>query len=130
MERVRRDREQLWAEAVAAFGDGAGDDRDGERWWLNPSENVELAAMQQPFQRRDEGWEPDVLAYVQGKPYIRLLDVLKDALRKDPAFFTRQDQMRVADILKREGWSKAETTEDGARAIRWYAPSREPGAEG
>ena len=130
MDQVKRDRDQLWAEAVVAFGDGTGDDQGGERWWLDPDENVELAALQQPFQRRDEGWEPDVLAYIQGKTSVRVRDVLVHGLGKAPALTARADQMRVTAILRREDWSKAETTEDGVRATRWYAPSRQPGVEG
>src|SRR3954471_8943119 len=53
LEALRRDRGQLWAEAVVAY-------RNGERWWLS-AEAKALATEQQAERRIVNPWEAEVI---------------------------------------------------------------------
>ena len=52
---VKRDRDQLWAEAVGLY-------RDGAQWWLDPDE-LQAARVEQEERFAEDAWADDVAAY-------------------------------------------------------------------
>ena len=56
---LRRDRDQLWAEAVAAY-------KAGETWWLD-AETERAAAEEQAERRIDDPWETALLAWAAAR---------------------------------------------------------------
>lgn len=109
---VTAQRDQLWAEAVHLF-------RSGENWWMSDDEVAPLAAAHERHASADV-WEPIVLRWVTDRlPTFTTGDVLGAALEKKPGDWTRGDEMRVAAILRRNGW-KSNRPHRGSRV--WERP--------
>jgi hypothetical protein len=109
---VREQRDQLWAEAVVAF-------REGARWWLDVGDTASesLRAVHEEYAVRD-AWEPLVLSWAQGRSDMSVADILAHALAKPPGQWTRGDEMRVAAILRSNGFTRRKTM----GTIRWSSP--------
>lgn len=112
---LRRDREQLFAEAVAEF-------KGGEGWWDMPEQ--ETLDMQGERQEVDD-WESLVRRYItkeeaNGKwePRYDPLTVvstpllLGQALNKAAGQWTREDHSRITAIMRGLGWKRTKA-EDG-----------------
>jgi predicted P-loop ATPase len=112
-------RDQLWAEAVAAFN-------AGENWHLHADEERALAAANQAYEQTDP-WEELVLEYAEKRHAIYVVtveDILRNAVGKDPKDWSGRDKNRVVDILKRAGWKQdgRKRCDDGKRVRRWEPP--------
>ena len=115
-----RDRDQLWAEAVAAY-------RAGEPWWLDREAETEAAAFTSQRQP-DDPWESVVLGAVIGKTHTSTREVL-GAVGVDTVHRTKHDAQRVAGILNRAGWVREGKYTSGLdRGLARYVrpPSGEP----
>jgi predicted P-loop ATPase len=113
LEWLKTNRDQLWAEAVAAL-------RAGEQWWLTAQEERLLAQRHEEHAITD-AWEDAVLAFA-AKPGCTTLDshhrasfvalplstpnILQHALNKPTGQWTRADEMRVGAVLTRAGYVK------------------------
>jgi predicted P-loop ATPase len=109
--RLRHDREQLLAEAVAAY-------RAGERWWLTEAEELARARMAARFADADP-WDADVLGYVEGRDAVRTRDILAHALAVPLDRMDRRADMRVANILRRHGYAPRQARLDGQKGRYW-----------
>jgi Virulence-associated protein E len=101
VEGLKRDRDQLWAEAVAAF-------RAEEKWWLD--RDVERAAAEEQAERRTEDvWEAKIVEWAerQVSPFV-LSDALQDAVGVPLDRQDRSAQMRGAAALKANGWQRVQ----------------------
>lgn len=94
---LEQDRDQLWAEAVRAFGEGV-------QWWPSEDETGLLAQLQASRVEEDP-WEGPVLGYLDGKQIVSIPQLLSDLFNMEIGRTTRREQMRVAGILKRAGWT-------------------------
>lgn len=95
-EALRRDRDQLWAEAVWRY-------REGGLWYPTASEVGMLTEEQADRTVRDD-WSDLVARYVVRCPAgVTTADVLSLALQIDPKDWTRPAQQRVASILRQQG---------------------------
>jgi predicted P-loop ATPase len=94
---LRRDRDQLWSEAVARY-------RKGEHWWLETVELNASAAGEQDARYQADAWESLIMAWVEGKIGVTTGEVLKTALEKPVGTWNRADETRVGTILRRMGW--------------------------
>jgi predicted P-loop ATPase len=103
VERVRAEREQLLAEAVAAW-------RRGERRWLTEEEEMKRESLAQRFVETDP-WEERVLEFAERQDKVRTSDVLLQGLDIPIDKLSRRDEMRVANILRRSGYEP--------RQMRW-----------
>ena len=115
-----RDRDQLWAEAVAAY-------RAGEPWWLDREAETEAAALTSQRQA-DDPWESVVLEAVIGKTHTSTREVL-GTVGVDTVNQTKHDAQRVAGILNRAGWVREGKYTSGLdRGLARYVrpPSGEP----
>lgn len=95
---LKRDRNQIWAEAVAAY-------HAGETWWLDADGEAEAAAVVAERQAED-AWSGKVLAAVAGLREVSTAQVFE--LLSVP--FERQgraESMRIGGILTRAGWEKS-----------------------
>lgn len=93
---LREQRDQLWAEAMAAL-------KAGERWWLSDEEDA-LLATAQGFHHASDPWEEAVLSLDYDNNKYTIADVLTIGLKKDRAQWTRSDDLRIAKILRRAGF--------------------------
>lgn len=114
VEGIIRDRDQIWAEAVAAYD-------AGEKWWLSP-EIEELARHQQAARLIDDPWAADVIDWAEGSDGISVacilerMDVPKE--RRDQAM-----QNRVARILNGAGFQRIQVRREGKRIWLYRRPS-------
>ena len=151
VERIKKERDQLWAEAVKLF-------RDGFEFWKMPDD----AEAEQEARYISDGWEDRIDRWLRGgyvddekrtPPRLKFAsgpvgwtttdELLEFAIGQEPAKQTRQDQMRVALIMKRLGrvklagdsgggddaWEhQRQRWSDGSRERRWVRVSAETGA--
>jgi len=92
-------RDQLWAEAVHLF-------HGGEQWHLTASEEALLVDRHAQHMVRD-AWEAPIETWIgvqlKTEPFTTS-DILANALSKPRGQWTRQDEMRVASVMKTLGW--------------------------
>jgi putative DNA primase/helicase len=103
-------RDQLWAEAVAAFD-------AGERWWLDESEEA-LRATDAATWEHTDAWGDVLLPWASTKLLFTTHEALEDGLSLKPKEITRGHEMRVAELLRRAGYAKRRDG-SGGRDRRW-----------
>jgi putative DNA primase/helicase len=105
---LARDRDQLWAEAVAAY-------QAEEQWWLSAELEAE-AALEQDERRQADPWEGEILAWL-AKPHPKteftVGEILLGALGREPRDWSRTDQMRVSACLKALEYKRCRASSDG-----------------
>lgn len=123
LEGLGRDRDQLWAEATAQV-------HAGLRWHLDKvkdAEAIRLAKAAQGAVQERDAWENLVAAYLADKDRVFVENVFTEALGLKVERWGRPEQMRVAAILKRAGWTRHHlTTESGDRVWGYLAPHATP----
>ena len=116
--RPRRDRDQLWAEAVHQY-------KAEMPWWLETAELEALAAAEQESRRARDDWELPIETCVKGRTEVTIKEVIKGALRTRGV---HSGEIRVAKILKqRFGFKQARPNKDGNRYVcyrRGFLPRR------
>jgi Virulence-associated protein E len=116
-EALAHDRDQLFAEAVAAFNAGAQwwpDDAQFERTHIEPEQERRFEA--DPWEPLIAAWRPD-LDWRATHPRITTMDVAKGALFIETPRLGTSDTRRVTAILERLGWKPKRDT-----AGRWWEP--------
>jgi hypothetical protein len=139
-DRLRLDRDQLWAEALLAYRQGMAELAEWELelassgtasgpkpclWWLTRAEEEERAAANVVF-RSEDPWEGLVLGYAsqQRQEFGRasIAQIHEKMLQIDSRGWP--SERRMADILTQHGWSKFGRQEfDGRRRTVWEAPA-------
>ena len=106
---LAHDRDQLFAEAVAAF-------RAGERWWPDNEFEREFIKPEQEARYEADAWEQAVADYVVGKERVTILQVAVHGLDFDKPKLGTADQRRIGAALERIGWVR------GARSngVRYF----------
>ncbi|MBI5121315.1 MAG: toprim domain-containing protein [Rhodospirillales bacterium] len=124
---LRRDRDQLWAEAVAIY-------KQGGIWWLDDPELIALAKAEQEeryqtdawdglidhwlaFEKRRinygygayDDWRDEETARTTPLTDVSVAEILQQAIGIEPGRWTRGDQMRVTAFLKARGWQRYQT---------------------
>lgn len=113
---LRQQRELLLAEAVAAY-------RIGERRWLNDAEEARREALSSKFLETDP-WEDRVIEYAGRQEVVRAHDVLLQALNVSLDRLTRRDEMRVTQILRRNGYQRRQSRLEGKVQRYWVRCDR------
>jgi predicted P-loop ATPase len=108
---VEAERDAIWAAAVAAY-------KGGEQWWLTPAEDKLLAEANQGWQSSDS-WEEDILKYLELRSTCSITDILEKPLGLDIGKHGKGEQMRVSDILRRNGWVRTNKRVDGKVQRCW-----------
>ena len=131
VEALKRDRDQLFAEAVALFAAGVS-------WWvsrdvyvLEPDDHLEL---DRPWREWDlfdaqgeqrqtqDAWDAPIAEWIEknnGLPFITTAQVMGEGLKLDMARWTPPEQKRVNAILKRMGWRSKKVGPKHARRAGW-----------
>ncbi|BAE49957.1 Predicted P-loop ATPase and inactivated derivative [Paramagnetospirillum magneticum AMB-1] len=124
LEAIRRDRDQLWAEAMTLYSQGA-------IWWLDDPELIALARAEQEERYQGDAWDGLIdrwLAFdkervnygygayddwrevevARSEPLtdVSVGEILRNAIGIEPGRWTRADQMRVTAYLKAQGWTR------------------------
>lgn len=103
-------RDQLWAEAFAAYV-------DEEPWYLRHDEESDLAALNEAYMKRD-AWEERVGAWLEAQKLdeVTIAGVLHGAIEKKIDQWNPYDETRVARILQSLGYEKRRVMRDGSRS--------------
>lgn len=115
LEALDRDRDQLWAEAVARY-------RAGEPWWLtgDAAKEAEDEASQRYV---DHPWTVNVATYLESPTRrehgVTVEDVLSMACGIDIAHRTQAMSNEVVKILRRLGWARKKIREGEKRQWRY-----------
>ena len=97
---ARRDRDQLWAEAVHFY-------RAGERWWLQHPRLITTATAEQAARREEDPWQEKVTRYLDGKTIVKSVgEVLSNAIEMDTKMQRTSEQQRVTRIMTDLGWHR------------------------
>jgi len=108
--RLAEDREQIWAEAVALYQDGA-------HWWPELAELIEAAAAEQEQRVQVDPWLTPIETYVAALGIVRAEDILK-SLGKLVHEMTQADRNRVGRCLKVLGFASKFTRQLGRCFVR------------
>lgn len=108
VEAIRKDRDQLWAEAIQLFG------AEGVLF----QEIEELARAKHADHMQEDAWSDAVVAWLNqedddgrknGTKRLKLLEVIRAALLIEPSRADRKTQLRMKDILSDRGFVKKRT---------------------
>ena len=119
IDRIREDRDLLWAEALAAY-------RAGEVWWLSREEDAQLVEAQEQYQHADpwivviERWLLDPQNAQEAARGMVVGDVLTRAIGMDTDRQRKGDEMRLSAVLQAMGWDKRRAQRNGKRARLWF----------
>jgi predicted P-loop ATPase len=108
---LTQERDAIWAAAVAAY-------KSGEQWWLTPEEETLLAQTNQGWQATDS-WEVAILNYLDNKSTCTIADLLEKPIGLELAKQSKNEQMRVSNILRRNGWVKVRKQIGNKREMFW-----------
>jgi len=105
LDAIKRDRDQLWAEAVHMYKNGA-------NWWDIPDAEAE-----QEKRYEVDSWEELIEQWLIDNKIrsVALHEVMFCALGIEKAKQSRVEQMRVSAALKRLNWERVYATINGAR---------------
>jgi predicted P-loop ATPase len=116
LEALVRDRDQVWAEAVARL-------QRGEPRHLRGADEIDAARLEQDKRRERDPWEERVARHAAGHRDFTVGEVLK-AIGVDLDRQTMREKRRVSAILQGLGYV-AEQVRVGAGRTRVYRPRRE-----
>lgn len=116
LEALKRDRSQLFAEAMVLY-------KRGWKWHLVPGEAL---ARQEGARQHDE-LEGHVQEYIEDKPHVTISDVWVNGLNFALKDLKRQEQLRISGILRTSGWERGKWPEkiDG-RSVWLFRPTKPP----
>lgn len=110
---LSRDRDQLFAEAVALY-------RADANWWPDATFESTVIAPEQDARYEADAWEEVLDAFLAGRSRTTILEVARDALSITTDKIGTADQRRVRAALQRLGWTEGKRTEKA----RWWVPCR------
>ena len=106
---IDRDRDQLWAEALTLFKNGA-------PWWLNGDATV-LAREEQADRHVDDPWQKSITNHLEDKDRTSVTEILEHVIDKPKERWTQLDQNRVAACLRAAGFDRTRGPRPGRH---WY----------
>jgi predicted P-loop ATPase len=112
LDRLSRDRDQLFAEALAAY-------RAGEPWWPDAEFEKQHIAPQQADRYMEDPWHEAIDSYLRHESKVTVTQVAREALNIQVERIDRATQNRITGVIKTLGWKKGERT---ATAKWWVAP--------
>jgi predicted P-loop ATPase len=108
---LKRDRDQLFAEAVHLY-------KNGTHWWPTKEEEQQYMQPEQDARYEADVWEENIKTYVATKPKVTIGEVAKSALYFDTNKIGTHDQRRIAAVLTNLGWSREKKDSAGRR---WWS---------
>lgn len=106
-----RDRDQLWAEAVARY-------RSGEAWYLDDPHLVAVAVEEQAKRIEVDAWDEHIANFLDDVDQTTTGQVMASALGIVVERQTKGEQMRVGGCLKRLGWTRKKSN----GVVMWVQP--------
>ena len=100
---LARDRDQILAEAVAAFNNGA-------KWWPDQDFERQHIAPEQADRFDEDVWQDLVEKWLEGKQRCTIVEVATSAIGLSPEKIGTNAKRRIVNILVRLGWDKRKTS--------------------
>lgn len=115
-EAIKRDRDQLWAEALWWFNQGT-------QWWPDDA-HKHLFESEQEDRYDSDVWEPIIYDWLRRNNRVdySTSDIMKEALDMDPQAMRPPEQKRVGLIMHRLGFVKKKKRVNGKRPAYYYPP--------
>jgi predicted P-loop ATPase len=113
---VKRDRDQLWAEAFAMY-------KEGVQWWLKEDETA-IAAKEQEARLEIDEWREPIERHVENVEQVTVGEILKGVFGLEGAKWDQRSQNRVANCLKSMGWFRCQRRVDGRKTWVYVKPNR------
>lgn len=108
---LRAARDQLWAEAVAAF-------KDGEAWWETPTD-VEMFRAEQESRFINDAYTDEIAKGLLGRKQVTMTEILGDILKLDIAKWTMPEQQRVGRSMTQLAWVRKRGSGVGGTKREW-----------
>jgi predicted P-loop ATPase len=105
---LARDRDQLFAEAVARCNDGF-------NWWPDADFEREHIMREQAARYEGDAWEDAILPYLDVRDKVTVSEVARGALHMETPKIGTADQRRIAAVLIDIGWKRQKQSWDGKR---------------
>ncbi len=111
---LRKDRDQLWAEAMHLW-------RSGAHWWLDDEKLTDEAMEEQAERYQGDPWEEDIASYVENLSDVSMKEILGACLGLEKARWGQVEQNRVSRCLRVLGFRKyrPQRKEDPKRTPRY-----------
>jgi predicted P-loop ATPase len=106
---LSRDRDQLFAEAVALY-------RDGVSWWPSRQFERDHIAPEQEDRFETDIWEEQIVQYLLCKDKVTVNEVARNGLFIETPRLGTTDQRRIAAVLEHLGWQRKR----GGKGVRWW----------
>ena len=110
VEAIRRDRNPLFAEAVARY-------QDGQPWWPDKDFERKHIVPQQAERYESDAWEDTIEEYLQQHSRVTVGQVARDALFIETPRIGTADQRRIAAALEQLGWRRLPKKEFEGEAL-------------
>ena len=94
---LARDRDQLFAEAVAYY-------RDGSRWWPDEEFERDHILVEQDARFEVDAWEDTIASYLVGKSRVTMTEVARSGVGMETPKIGMAEVRRIGSILQRLGW--------------------------
>lgn len=113
IERIKADRNMLWAEAADAY-------RRGETWWLTREQDAELHSAQEQYTQEDP-WTVAIKRWLPSQSQgVTISEVLESAIEMPTEKWGKHHEMRVSGILTSLGYiRKRVRVGEGKRVWKW-----------
>ncbi len=132
---IRRDRDQLWAEAreivAERMADGSRSEEDAPAW----EDAFELGKLARDAFIREDGWAAPVARWLQSwgsevraeggerADFCTLEEIFLGALGLSPAKYKKADEQRMGKILRTRGFVRVRRQIGGERSWVWQLPA-------
>jgi predicted P-loop ATPase len=108
---LTRDRDQLFAEAVKLYQDGA-------PWWPDKDFEREFITPEQEARYEADPWEDTIRAYLNGLTHTTVMQVATSALSFSVGHVGTAEQRRIASTMTSLGWKRGNRGHGGVRLWR------------
>ena len=109
VEALRRDRNQLFAEATDQY-------RRGVQWWPD-AETSALIEPEQEAREQVDAWHGPIADYLFGRTRVTIPELSMNALARSIGTVSINDMARISAILEKEHWVPRRTKRE-----RWWEP--------
>jgi predicted P-loop ATPase len=109
---LAKDRDQLFAEAVARYQEGA-------QWWPDKDFERQYIMPEQSIRYESDAWEENIAGYLTSKSRVTVGQVAREALSIETPRIGTHEQRRIAAALERLGWKRQPKDWEGKR---WWVP--------
>lgn len=121
---LRRDRDHLWAEAVALYSQAApyGDFAPANcRWWFDRDEEQAREGDMMAY-RTQHPWEETIAEWVKFKTDVKIAAIYTDCLKGDISKLDARAERDIAKCLRALGWETTTVRDEQGKTRRIWKP--------